>query len=271
MLGQPAPPPQQPRGSTTDTELNPRDDESIVDVSADPPVRVAPEMLQRNRLLAALPAEERLRLGSELRLVELGIREQIYDPGEAIAEIYFPVNCVISVVAAVEDDVAVEVAMVGLEGMAGLPAFLGAAASPHRCFCQVPGQALRLDTVTLRRFLAGDGALHDLLHRYTQAVMVFLAQNIACNRLHSTEERTARWLAQTDDRVGSDSFQITQDFLAQMLGVRRATVSESARTLHQAGLIRYSRGRITVVDRDGLQAAACQCYLTIRHEFDKLR
>jgi CRP-like cAMP-binding protein len=243
----------------------------MVEVSADPPAGAASEMVQRNRLLAALPVAERLRLGSELRLVELGMREQIYDTGEAITQVYFPVNSVLSVVTAVEDDVAVEVAMVGLEGMAGLPEFLGGATSPHRCFCQVPGQALRLDTVTLRRFLAGDGALHDLLHRYTEAVMVFLAQNIACNRLHSTEERTARWLAQTDDRVGSDSFQITQDFLAQMLGVRRATVSESARTLHQAGLIRYSRGRITVVDRDGLQAAACQCYLTIRHEFDKLR
>jgi CRP-like cAMP-binding protein len=243
----------------------------MLDVSSSPPVRVAPEMLQRNRLLAALPVDERLRLGSEVRLVGLGMREQIYDTGDSITEIYFPVNCVISMVAAVEDDVAVEVAMVGLEGMTGLPAFLGIAASPHRCFCQVPGQALRLETVTLRRFLAGDGALHGLLHRYTQAVMVFLAQNLVCNRLHSTEERTARWLAQTHDRVGSDSFQITQDFLAQMLGVRRATVSESARTLQQAGIIRYSRGRITVVDRDGLQAAACTCYLTIRHEFDKLR
>ena len=243
----------------------------MVEVSPDPPAEAASEILLHNRLLAALPVQERWRLGSELRVVELGMREQIYDTGEAITQVFFPLNCVLSVVAAVDDDVAVEVAMVGLEGMAGLPAFLGAAASPHRCFCQVPGQALRLDTVTLRRFLSGDGALHDLLHRYTQAVLAFLAQNIACNRLHSTEERTARWLAQTHDRVGSDSFQITQDFLAQMLGVRRATVSESARTLQQAGLIRYSRGRITIVDRDRLQAAACQCYLTIRHEFDKLR
>jgi len=243
----------------------------MVDVSADPPAGAASEMVQRNRLLAALPVEQRWRLGSQLRPVELGMREQIYDTGEAITQIYFPLTCVISVVTAVDDDVAVEVAMIGLEGMAGLPAFLGTAASPHRCFCQVPGQALRLDTVTLRRFLAGDGALHDLLHRYTQAMMAFLAQNLVCNRLHSAEERTARWLAQTHDRVGSDSFQITQDFLAQMLGARRATVSESARTLQQAGLIRYSRGRITILDREGLQAAACQCYLTIRHEFDKLR
>src|SRR5215212_195496 len=271
MLGQPAPPPQQPKGSTTDTELNPRDHESMVDVSTDPPALAASKMLLRNRLLAALPVQERWRLGSELRLVELGMRERIYDIGEAITKVYFPLNCVLSVVAVSLEKIKDETAMHCFEGMAGLPAFLGAAASPHRCFCQVPGQALRLDTVTLRRFLAGDGALHDLLHRYTQAVMVFLAQNLVCNRLHSTEERTARWLAQTHDRVGSDSFQITQDFLAQMLGVRRATVSESARTLQQAGLIRYTRGSLTVLDRAGLQAAACQCYLTIRREFDNLR
>src|SRR5215213_3083242 len=267
----PASAPSSPKGSTTDTELDPRDHESMVEVSPDPPARLASEMLLRNRLLAALPVEQRLRLGSELRLVELGMREQIYDTGEAITQVYFPLNCVLSVVTAVDDDVAVEVAMIGLEGMAGLPAFLGTAASPHRCFCQVPGQALRLDTATLRRFLAGDGALHDLLHRYTQAMMAFLAQNLACNQLHSAEERTARWLAQTHDRVDSDSFQITQEFLAQMLGARRATVSESARTLQQAGLIRYSRGRITILDRAGLHAAACDCYITIRREFDKLR
>jgi CRP-like cAMP-binding protein len=243
----------------------------MIDVSTDPPAPAASEMLQRNRLLAALPVEERTRLGLEMRLVELGMREQIYDKGALITQVYFPLNCVISVVTAVEDDVAVEVAMIGLEGMAGLPAFLGTAASPHRYFCQVAGQALRLESATLRRLLAGDGALHDLLHRYTQAVLAFLAQNIACNRLHSPEERTARWLAQSHDRVGSDSFQITQEFLAQMLGVRRATVSESARTLKQAGLIRYSRGSLTILDRAGLQAAACQCYLTIRREFDNLR
>jgi CRP-like cAMP-binding protein len=150
-----------------------------------------------------------------------------------------------------------------VEDMAGLPAFLGTMASPHRSFCQVPGQALQLPTDTLRRFLVGAGALHDLLHRYTQAGMAFLAQNIACNRLHSAEERTARWLAQTHDWVGSDSFQITQEFLAQMVGVRRATVSVSARILQRAGLIRYGRSSITILDREGLHAAACERYLTI--------
>jgi CRP-like cAMP-binding protein len=122
----------------------------------------------------------------------------------------------------------------------------------------------------LRRFLAGDGALHDLLHRYTQAMMTFIGQNVACNRLHSADERTARWLAHTHDRVNADSFPITQEFLALMLGVRRATVSVSARILQRAGLIRYSRGRMTIVDREGLHAAACDCYGVIRRAFDQL-
>src|SRR5215204_892345 len=161
--------------------------------------------------------------------------------------------------------------MIGYDGTAGLPAFLGTAASPHRSFCQVPVLALRLKTVTLRRSRLVTAHCTTCCLATPTPCWLSSRKNIACNRLHSAEERTARWLAQTHDRVGSDSFQITQDFLAQMLGVRRATVSESARTLQQAGLIRYSRGRITIVDRDRLQAAACQCYLTIRHEFDKLR
>jgi CRP-like cAMP-binding protein len=147
---------------------------------------------------------------------------------------------------------------------------LAAATSSHRCFCQIPGQALQLDTAALHRFLAGDGALHDLLHRYTHAMMTFVGQNVACNQLHSVEERTARWLAHTHDRVHSDTFPITQEFLALMLGVRRATVSVSAGTLQRAGLIRYSRGRMTILDPDGLRAAACGCYRLIQRTFDQL-
>jgi CRP-like cAMP-binding protein len=213
---------------------------------------------------------ERQRLATELTMVDLGTRDQIYDIDATITEVYFPLTCVLSVVADVDDNVTVEIATVGLEGMAGLPVFLGAAASPHRCFCQVPGQALRLDAGALRRFVAGNGALHTLLHRYTHAMMIFIAQNVACNRLHSAEERTARWLAHTHDRVSADSFPLTQEFLAQMLGVRRATVSVNARILQRAGLIRYSRGRITIVDRDGLHAAACDCYDIIRRAFSQL-
>jgi len=144
--------------------------------------------------------------------------------------------------------------------MAGLPAFLGTTDSPHDTVCQIAGTALRLSVGELRRFLSRDGALHALLHRYTQATMVQLSQSVACNRLHSTEERCARWLLQTRDRVGSDEFSLTQEFLAQMLGVRRGTVSLTAGVLQQAGVIRYTRGRITVLDPDALREAACDCY-----------
>jgi CRP-like cAMP-binding protein len=242
----------------------------MLDAVAAPPRGVGPEITQGNRLLAVLPEEEQQRLAAELDLVNLGMRDLIYDIDATITEVYFPLTCVLSVVAAVDDDVAVEIATIGLEGMAGLPVFLGAATSPHRCFCQVPGQALRLDAVAFRRFLADDDALHHLMHRYTHAMLTFVGQNVACNRLHPPEKRTARWLAHTHDRVRTDSFPITQEFLALMLGVRRATVSVSAQILQRAGLIHYSRGRMTILDRDGLHAAACDCYPIIRRAFDQL-
>jgi CRP-like cAMP-binding protein len=224
---------------------------------------------RRNRLLAALPEVEQQRLAGELQLVDLGLRELMYEVGQPIDSVYFPLGCVMSLVAPVGDEV-VEVATVGPEGMVGLPAFLGVTTSAQRVYCQLPGPALQLSVEALAGFLSGDGDLHRLLHRYTQAVMVFLGQSVACNRLHTVEQRCARWLAHTHDRVDQDSFPLTQEFLAQMLGVRRASVSVSAQTLQQAGLIRYSRGRITVLDRDGLRAAACPCYPIIHREFDKL-
>lgn len=225
---------------------------------------------QRNGLLAALPEAELERLGADLQLVDLGLRQLLYEVDQPITAVYFPVDCVVSVVRVLDEEMPIEVSTVGGEGMAGLPAFLGADTSPTRSFCQVPGRALQLEVPALRRHLDGDTALAGLLLRYTQVVMAELAQNVACNQLHNTEERCARWLAQTDDRVEGDVFPMTQDFLAQMLGVRRATVSLSARLLQQAGLIRYSRGRITVVDRDGLHAAACSCYRTLQREIAKL-
>ena len=225
---------------------------------------------QRNGLLAALPEAELGRLGPDLGLVDLGLRQLLYEVDRPITAVYFPVDCVVSVVRLLEGEMPIEVSTVGAEGMAGLPAFLGADISPTRSFCQVPGQALRLEVPALRQFLAAGSGLAALLLRYTRVVMAELAQNVACNQLHSTEERCARWLAQTDDRVEGDVFPMTQDFLAQMLGVRRATVSLSARLLQQAGLIRYSRGRITVLDRDGLHAAACSCYRTLQREIANL-
>jgi CRP-like cAMP-binding protein len=224
---------------------------------------------RRNRLLAALPEVEQQRLAEKLRLVDVGLRDLLYEVDQPISFVYFPLGCVISLVAPVGEE-AVEVATVGPEGVVGLPAFLGATTSAHRVYCQISGPALRLSVDALARFLSGDGELHRLLHRYTQAMMVFLGQSVACNRLHTVEQRCARWLAHTHDRVDQDRFPLTQEFLAQMLGVRRASVSVSAQILQQAGLIRYSRGWITVLDPDGLRAAACPCYPIIRREFDKL-
>jgi CRP-like cAMP-binding protein len=215
---------------------------------------------RRNLLLRSLPADEYDRLLPALQPVSLDIRDPVFDSGKAIEHLYFPVDCVLSVVAGVDGETAVEVATVGFEGMAGLPAFLGTTSSPHDAFCQVPGRALRLPTAELRRYLPADGALHDVLHRYTHATMVQLAQSVACNRLHTTEERCARWLLQTRDRVDADEFLLTQEFLAQMLGVSRGTVSLTAGVLQQAGVIRYSRGRITVLDAGALHEAACDCY-----------
>ncbi|MGY1793957.1 Crp/Fnr family transcriptional regulator [Geodermatophilus sp. SYSU D00525] len=223
------------------------------------PTRTQPDP-RRNLLLDHLPDEEFDRLRPALEPVQLDVREQLYEPGKNIDQVWFPVDSVLSVLATVEGEAAVEVATIGFEGMAGLPAFLGTSESPHDTVCQIAGTALRLPVGELRRFLSTDGALHTLLHRYTQATMVQLSQNVACNRLHTTEERCARWLLQTRDRVGADEFTLTQEFLAQMLGVRRGTVSLTAGVLQQAGVIRYTRGRITVLDPDALHEASCDCY-----------
>jgi CRP-like cAMP-binding protein len=219
--------------------------------------------------VSSLPPAERERLLAVCETVEVGLREEVCAPNKPIDHVYFPLRAVFSHVAVIDEDV-VEVGTIGSEGVVGLPAFLGSAWSPNLVFCQVPGSALRLTTESLFESLRGDGSLHDRLHRYTQALIIQIAQNVACNRIHTTEERAARWLLMTQDRVGADEFPMTQQFLAQMLGVRRPTVSVTAGVLQTAGLIRYTRGTITVTDRQRLAEAACDCYRVVRDEFDRL-
>ena len=169
-----------------------------------------------------------------------------------------------------KDGASVEMATVGLEGMVGLPVFLGTDTMPSRAFGQVAGDSLRITTAAFTAEVKRNGPLVRVLNRYTQALFNQVAQTTACNRVHLVEQRCARWLLQTHDRVGSDRFSLTQEFLAQMLGVRRTGVSAAAGLLQKAGLIRYARGRITVLDRPGLESAACECYRVIKREFDRL-
>jgi CRP-like cAMP-binding protein len=230
-------------------------------------VRDRSDLLTSNAILASLPAEELSRMQPHLEIVEVGTKTMVYDRMRPIECVYFPVNAVFSFVATVDDEVVVEVGTIGKEGMVGLPAFLGSSVSPDSAFSQVAGLAACMEVTDFHAVLRSDGHLHDRLLRYTQAFIVQVAQNTACNRIHTTEERAARWLLTTADRVGAEEFVLTQQFLAQMLGVRRPTVSLTAGILQAAGLITYTRGRVRIVDREQLEQSACDCYAIVRDEF----
>lgn len=224
----------------------------------------------KNRLLATLPTEEQERLQPHLELVPLEYRQILYRPNEPIDYIYFVNYGVVSLINLMENGDAVEVATVGNEGMVGLPIFLGANTIPGEAFAQIPGEALRMRADVFQREVTPGSPLHALLLRYTQALFNQIAQSSACNRLHSIEERFCRWMLMTEDRVGSNQFPLTQEFLAQMLGVRRASVSVVAAIIQRAGLICYKRGKMTIFDREGLEDATCECYAIIKQEFNRL-
>lgn len=226
--------------------------------------------LRQNAILGALPEAEFDRLRPRLEMIDAEVRDQVYEPGKPITDVYFPVSAVYSLVGLADGKVVVEVATIGREGMVGLPVFLGQAASPHAAFCQVPGPAAHLPAGELTAVLSDDGALHGLLNRFTQATMVQIAQNVVCNSTHTLAQRAARWLLTTHDRVGRDQFALTQEFLSQMLGARRPTVSETASKLQAQGLIRYNRGNLTITDRAGLEEVACSCYGIVRAEYEDL-
>jgi CRP-like cAMP-binding protein len=231
------------------------------------------DRLERNRLLAMTPQQERERLAPEFELVELDLKQMLYEEGQPIEHVYFPLNGVISLVSQMQDGRGVEVATIGSEGMAGLPVFLQATlTSAHRAFSQIPGEALRMPAERFGEFVASaqNGGLHTALNRYTQALMSMIARAVACNALHAVQQRACRWLLFTHDRVGADRFVLTQEFLSQMLGVTRASVNEVAQGLQDAGAIDYTRGRMTILNRGELESRACECYSVIRDEFDRL-
>jgi CRP-like cAMP-binding protein len=221
-------------------------------------------------LLAALPAADRQRLLKALQQVSMTVGQSLYEAGEPITFVYFPLSGVHSIVSTVTDGGMVEVAAVGNEGMVGIPVFLGGRSTLGEAFCHVPGDLLRMRTARFREEVRRSRALRTVMLRYTQAFIQQIAQHVTCNRLHSITERCATRLLMTHDRVSADEFVLTQESLAQMLGVRRATVTTAAGLLQHAGLIRYTRGRITIIDQKKLERASCGCYRIIRREYKRL-
>jgi len=222
-----------------------------------------------NHLLEALPDEERDALIQHLRPAHLSVKTVIFDPGQPISYIHFPVDGVISLVTPLADGNIVEVATIGNEGIVGVPLVPGGSLAV-RAISQVAGRTLRIEAGEFARGLERLPAFRDLVQKYVQALFGQISQAAACNRLHSNEERLSRWLLMSHDRVGTDTFAITHEFLGQMLGSRRATVTLSAGLLQSAGLIRYHRGRVTIVDREGLESVSCECYGIIKAALDRV-
>jgi CRP-like cAMP-binding protein len=237
-------------------------------LSSDAP---APDHPSANRLLAALPRAEYLRLLPHLQRVSLAQGQSLYAAQTAIPYVWFIERGVVAVVRDTQEGALLEIAMIGPEGMVGLPVFLGTGGMLSQALVQTPVTGVRMPATVFRREVQAGSPLHDLLHRYTRTYINEVVQVMACNCLHSIAQRCVRRLLLTHDRVDADQFPLTQAFLARMLGVRRASVGTVAGTLQKAGLIRYSRGVITILDRPGLEAAACECYRIIKAEYDRLR
>ncbi|MEH2045623.1 Crp/Fnr family transcriptional regulator [Nostoc sp.] len=224
----------------------------------------------KNQLLAALPPEEYSRLAPYMEVVSLELRQELYLPNQPIEHVYFLNYGVASMLTVMMDGSAIEVATVGNEGMVGLPVFLGADKIPGECFIQVAGSGLRMRADAFKTHVTVGSSLYQIVQRYIQALFNQIAQSAACNRLHSIEQRMCRWLLMTLDRVETDTFSLTQEFLSIMLGVNRSTVSLNASILQKAGLINYSRGQMTILDRLALEDITCECYLVVRAEFERL-
>ena len=221
-----------------------------------------------NRLLATLPKNEYKHLLPKLKTVSLLLGEVLYEPGAAIKYVYFPNDSIISLISEVSGTSLLEVGMVGNEGVAGLGVFMGVNSSSTRALVQGAGTAMRMSSAALRTEANRLGNLHHMLHRYSHSLLAQVSQSSVCNRFHFVDARLARWLLMTKDRLGAEEFPLTQEFLSNMLGVRREGVSKAAGALQAGKLIRYSRGVITILNRRGLEAKSCECYAIIKTESD---
>lgn len=224
----------------------------------------------QNRLLAALDAQDLELVASKLVPVTLEKGALLYDPGDMVDAIYFPDDCVISLMTLMESGAAIESAAIGREGALGLMAAVSPRQSLARALVQVPGRARRITAAHLHRAWEQSAQIRDLIDRHNEALFAHAIHSVACNALHSVEARFCRWLLSCDDRIDSSTVSLTQEFLADMLGVQRTTVTVVARALQAAGLIRYRRGVVDILDRAGLQASACECYRAVRRNYQRL-
>ena len=218
-----------------------------------------------------MPAADLKRFAQKLSKVDAIPRECLYEPNKPLRYVYFPETAVASILTVLEDGTETEVATIGCEGIVGLPIFLGAKQSPGKAFWQVPGKGYRLPAMELKKETARNGTLNDRLGLYAQGFFTQVAQSVTCNQAHNASQRCARWLLMTHDRVGGgDSFDLTQEFLSYMLGVRREGVSGASRALQHLGIISYRRGHISVLDRPALERASCECYGDTRADYARL-
>jgi CRP-like cAMP-binding protein len=223
-----------------------------------------------NLLLAALPAAERARWASQLEPVEMPLGHVLYESGTRLSHVYFPTTSIVSLLYVMENGASAEIAVVGQEGIVGISLFMGGESTPSRAVVQSAGQGLRLKAnLMMQEFNRGGPVMHLLL-RYTQALITQMAQTAVCNRHHSLDQQLCRWLLLSLDRLQSNQLVMTQELIANMLGVRREGVTEAAGQLHRAGLIRYQRGHITILDRAGLERRTCECYAVVKREYDRL-
>ncbi|KAF0190812.1 MAG: CRP/FNR family transcriptional regulator [Gammaproteobacteria bacterium] len=226
--------------------------------------------LEQNSLLAVLPDAVRERLFPNLESVQMPLGEVLYESGSELPYVYFPTTSIVSLLYVMEDGASAEIAVVGKEGILGVSLFMGGESTPSRAIVQSAGHGFRLKGKILKEEFNRAGPLMHLLLRYTQALITQMAQTAVCNRHHSVNQQLCRWLLLSLDRLPSNELVMTQELIANMLGVRREGVTDAAGKLQEAGLIHYSRGHITVVDRPGLEAESCECYQVVKKEFDRL-
>ena len=225
---------------------------------------------KQNHLLAALPDQQWLRWQTHLEPVELLLGQVLYESGSTLSHVYFPTSSIVSLLYVLENGASAEIAVAGNEGVVGVSLFMGGGSTPSRAVVQSAGQAVRLKARVMKADFEKAGPVMHLLLRYTQALITQMAQTAVCNRHHSLSQQLCRWLLLSLDRLQGNELVMTQELIANMLGVRREGVTEGALQLQKLGLIRYSRGRIMVMDRQGLEKRSCECYAVVKKEYDRL-